>query len=154
MMVPRWRQSGCRPKGSKFLEEGGEDLVLEEAPLNGASGPGRPGKSVGGSCPLAAAGLVPVLCRWCAGAGAVGPGTLPSSWPCPPLPPRASGPHLASIRKTAAGGQGRCELRGRLRGEAFGELLLWRSSFPSRRGALLGESWEDALPSLPRWLSP
>lgn len=69
-----------------------------------------------------------------AGAGAAGPGMLPSSWPCPPLPPRASGPHLASIRKTAAGGQGRCELRGPLRGETFWECLLLRSFFPTREG--------------------
>lgn len=62
---------------------------------------------------------------------------LPSSWPCPPLPPRASGPHLASIRKTTAGGQGWCKLRGQLRGEVFWECLLLRPSFPTRGGALL-----------------
>lgn len=86
------------------------------------------------------------LLGWClcsaAGAlhrvGAAEPGMLPSSWPCPPLPPRASGPHLASIRKTAAGGQGRRELRGQLKGEAFWECLLWRSSFPTRGGFCWG----------------
>lgn len=54
------KTSGCCPRGSKFLE-GGEDLALEGAPLKGASGQRRPGKSVGGSRPLPAAGTVPVL---------------------------------------------------------------------------------------------
>lgn len=51
-----------------------------------------------------------------------------------PTSARASGPHLASIMKTAAGGQGRREPRGQLTGRGLQECLLPRSSFPARGG--------------------
>lgn len=119
-----------------------EDLVLEGAPLQGF-GARRPGKSVGGSHP-SSCWLGPVLGPWCGGSR---PGMPLSVWPCPPLPPRASGPHLASIRKTAAGSQGRCEPRGRLEGEAFWEHFLWQSSFLPGR-VWLGVRERSRLPSM------
>ena len=90
----RWPPS----KGCKFSEAGG-------APLKGVSGPRRPGKSVGGCHPLAAPGPVPVLGPSACGRGGSGAWNAALRPALPPASARASGPHLASIRKTTAGGQ-------------------------------------------------
>lgn len=107
--------------------EGGEDLVLEGAPLKGLLGE-ETWEERGRHPPSLLLGRCLCSAHWCGGSQ---PGMLPSAWPCPPFPPRASGPHLASIRKSAAGGQGWCEdwrePRGQPQGEAFWEHLLLRS---------------------------
>lgn len=61
VMVLRWRWSGCHPRGCKFLEQGRRGSGSGGSPPEGSSGPRGPGKSVGGSHPLPAAGTVPVL---------------------------------------------------------------------------------------------
>ena len=104
----RWPPS----KGCKFSEAGG-------APLKGVSGPRRPGKSVGGCHPLAAPGPVPVLGPSACGRGGSGAWNAALRPALPPASARASGPHLASIRKTTAGGQ-----VGVSRGASSGESLL------------------------------
>lgn len=84
-------------KGCEFSEAGG-------ALLKGVSGL-RPGKSVGGCHPLAAPGPVPVLGPSARGRGGSGAWNAALRPALPPASAGASGPHLASIRKTAAGGR-------------------------------------------------
>ena len=118
-------------KGCKFSEAGG-------APLKGVSGPRRPGKSVGGCHPLAAPEPVPVLGPSACGRGGSGAWNAALRPALPPASAGASGPHLASIRKTAAGGR-----VGVSRGASLGEKP---SGSTSSRDPPRPPEW--ALPSL------
>lgn len=123
MTALRWRCGGRRPRAASSARRG--------SPLKGVSGPSRPGKSVGGCRPLPAPGPVPVLgpsARRRGGSGAWNAALHPA---LPPASAGASGPHLASIRKTAAGGRVGVSRGASSGGEAFWEHLLPGPSSPT-----------------------
>lgn len=128
-METEWLQS----KGSRFLGEGERGLVLEGAPLKGLLCE-ETWEERGWLSP-------PPYC-WdgaCAQSAGVGAASLECCPPRGPAPNFRPG-HLAHtwlllvklLLAARVWCEGWCELRGQLRGEAFWEHLLMRSSFPIR----------------------